>query len=285
MSMLVGGRRQEIPGLTGVGPGEHPSARLSVGDYAVRHSTWVRQGVIHTTKGIWPQKILSGSGPGGRDLQVADYFSRDSGHAGAHIVLDDDGTYACLADLLEAAVYHATTANDYSIGIEVVQRADGAIYEAQIRALGVMCRALSDGLLFPELYIPWQRHEGYVSGQIVRRLLHGGPDVCGWYGHRDQAWKFPHQLDSASRAKYPDGYANRGRGDPGDFLLAGLGCEAMDYRRGEDLDRGRERQRKLNRQFAAMGVHLKEDGVMGPATLRTMRAFGLPDGRSIDALR
>ena len=48
-----------IPGLTVYGPGDDPSCTMDPRDYRPRHSgEWVRQNIVHTTKGIWPQKIV-----------------------------------------------------------------------------------------------------------------------------------------------------------------------------------------------------------------------------------
>ncbi len=253
-------------------------ARLSSGDYYTRRSSSVRQAIVHTTKGVWPQKLVD-TLPGGKDKLLADFYNGDPDHNGAHAAADLDGTGACLADLLRKAAYHATTSNDFSWGLEIYQLADGTITRASLRAALEMIIAGNRAL-----GIPLQMHRApYRAGQIVKRLRHGGADCVGIFGHRDQSWVEPRHLKPPQRAKYPDGYAGRGRGDPGDLVLeyfaADPRIECFDYNRHEDLIAWERRQKKLN----AMGESLDVDGICGPATWEALRRHGFADGRELDA--
>ena len=280
--ILTFGRRVKLPGLSIIGPGDHPWARLDPHDYRLRpKNTWIRQIIIHTTKGLWPQKTIPGAGPGGRARDVADYWSGNSDSGGAHLVVDDDGTVLCLCDLGLVEAYHATTSNAWSIGIEMYQFADGRIREATLDATVRLVTALCDGTdSWEGFHIPLQVPEDY-QGVIERMRLHGGPDCVGVFGHRDQAWKFPWQLTAEKRLAYPNGYANRGRGDPGDEIftrLTSAGAEPVNFVTGADRSLWRSAQERLNR----LGAGLQVDGVPGPATMRAMRERGFKRRRELD---
>jgi hypothetical protein len=252
-------------------------AKLNTRDYYNRKTTWVRQAIVHTTKGIWPQKLVE-SLPGGKDKVLADFYGGDPEHNGCHTVADLDGTGACLADLLRKATYQATTSNEYSWGHEIYQLGDGTITRASLRAtveiIVTGCRALG---------MPLQMHYApYKANTIVARMRDGGADCVGIFGHNDQSWKEPRHLTASQRVKYPDGYAGRGRGDPGDtvkdFLAADPRIEHFDYSKHEDLRAWERRQRKLN----ALGHSLTVDGVCGPSTMQLMAQYGFEDGRALD---
>lgn len=272
--LLVAGVVVQVDGVDVANPLDTSWARLGPGDYRKRRTTWTRQAILHTTKGIWPQHVIPGALPGGKDKLLADFYRKDPNHNGAHAAADLDGTGACLADLARDAAFHATTSNDWSWGLEIYQLADGGLTEASIAAAREMviagCEALG---------IPLQIHYApYRSGQIVERMRNGGPDCVGIFGHRDQAWDF--------RA----GRAARGRGDPGDIVVVELAndprVERFDFTKGEDLDAWERRQRKLNAmgQRQMMGTVVEVDGIAGPATMRALRSFGCSSGRELDAV-
>lgn len=278
--LVVGGKKYEVPGHAVIGPGEYAWAKLNRGDFTARKTTWPRQFVWHTTKGIAKQFVVEEPGPGGKDRSVADYWNSSPDHSAAQLVIDDDGSIVQLAeDLLTVAAYQATTCNDWSNGIEVFQRPDGGIHRASLNAV----RALAP-VLARALRVPHQHHNGrYVEGKIVERLKRGGPDVVGHFGHRDQAWKFPTQLDAAGRAKYPDGYSNRGFGDPGDLVMHEIeasGSEGFDFGRSEELAAWIRRQKHLLRLGTKQKVIV--DGVCGRVTMDAMAELGFADGRAVD---
>jgi len=109
--------------------------------------------------------------------------------------------------------------------------------------------------------IPPQVHVAPYRNAPIPRLVAGGRDAVGIYGHRDQS-------------------DQRGRGDPGDRiyeLLVAEGAEPLDYATGEDLARGRARQQALNAEAARRGETwppLVVDGLVGPASLTAARRQG-----------
>lgn len=303
--MLVDGRHIFVKDLTIIGPGDAPWVRLEARDYQPRQAgIWIRQIILHSTWGGWPHILVSGAGPRGGAKATADYWhtspdgKRQSG--GAHIVIDENGDVVCLVDLVRAMAYHATTANPHSIGIEMYQRPDGRIYEAVLNAAIKLVAALcygagatyENGDPWLGLGIPFQvPRRTYNNAPIERMRLHGGPDMAGVFGHRDVAWLFPWQFpyvyrDPAELARaqkmYPNGYSDRGRGDPGDEVgnrLVAAGAEAFDFDAREDITAWKRRQQHL----VALGDPLFVDGEPGPKTRAAMLRHGFMHGRDVAA--
>jgi hypothetical protein len=279
--LLVAGLVVPVPGFTVYNPLDTPWCRLDSRDYRPRLSKWIRQLMVHSTLGKWPQAVRTmpardGHGEGAK--ATADYWRGSPEKSAAPIVVDFDGDVACLADVVLTAAHHATLSNDWSVGIEMKQMPDGSIYDATLRSTVAVCIALCEALS-----IPFQiTADTYTPGSIISRMLHGGRDCVGIFGHRDQAWKFPEQLDAAKLKQYPNGHAARGRGDPGDEIykrLLGAGAEPFRYELGEDLATWKRRQRKLN----TLGEQLVVDGVAGPGTIAAMRRRGFVNGQTIGA--
>lgn len=266
--ILFGDQIVPIYGVNVVPPASHGGpawARLDAGDYAVRRTSWIRQIILHTTKGIWPQTVIPGAGPPGHGESVARFWQGDPTHSSAPIVVDCDGTVACLSDLARTAPYHAEMSNDWSIGIEMYQLADGSLYEATLKAtaqlvlgLAWLARVPLQVPAGPYRNIPLARMETR-SGETRRQT--GGPNLVGVFGHRDNTER-------------------RGRGDPGDAIfdeLELLGAERLDFNAEQDLDVGRDRQMALN----ARGEHLTVDGVCGPGSWAAMLRQGFSRWRDV----
>jgi hypothetical protein len=259
--LLISGVVVDVPGLEIINPVDGPSwCRLSPSDYTRRRTSWIRQIIVHGTRGGWPQRVLPGAGPGGREQVVASFWRGDREHSAAQIVVDTDGSIACLCDLGRDAAYHATVSNDWSIGIEMAQLGTGDVYQATIDATVRLIRALCS---LPELTIPYQYAADRYAGRPIERMVDGGRDCVGVFGHRDNT-------------------SRRGRGDPGDAIFDELrrdGCEPIDFGWREDIQTWLPRQRRL----AALGERLTIDGVAGPGTIRAMRRRGFVRGRELDA--
>lgn len=247
--LVFNGERVAVPGVTVLSPGDEPWCALDPADCRARRTPWVRQIVIHTTGGYPHQHIKLGSGPGGRARSVANFWRGDPVHSGAHLVVDSDGTVACLADLSSICAYHATVSNEWSIGIEMAQEPDGGIYEATIVSTVVVSGVIAD-----HLGIPRQFAADPYDGHPIKRLLDGGPLVVGVYGHRNNT-------------------ENRGWGDPGDEIfkeLASAGWLGVRLGYDEDIHIGKLRQAALN----SRGEGLVIDGVLGPVSIAAMRRQG-----------
>lgn len=269
--LLINGKLWPVAGLTIVPPasaGGPAWAALSAGDYRARTTTWVRQIVVHTTKGQWPQHVTPGAGPNGSGKVVADFWRGDPAHSAAQLVVDQDGTVVCLCDLGRDQAYHAEGSNPWSVGIEMYQLGDGGIHEATLSATVALVSALTEiGGLFdipaqvprgPYPNRPTQRME---LGAGAARANIGAPNLVGVVGHRDNT-------------------SERGRGDPGDEIFVRLiaaGFEPLDYDQLEDITTSTGRQAALN----ARGEQLVIDGVCGAASIAAMRRHGFARWRDV----
>lgn len=235
---------------------DDPSLKLDLDpeggrDGSARSTKWIRGIVFHTTRGRWPQEIRPGVSPPAPDGEAnARYWSRSSGMAGAHLIIDSGREILQTADLARVSAYHAGGVNDVTIGVEIVQFASGLIWEDELDPTAVL---LADFLTL-RFEIQRQFQELYHGGPC-KRLKAGGADCVGLYGHRDQT-------------------DDRGRGDPGDALwvkLRAAGYEGVDFERNTDVGVWKARQRHLNSIGARSGVNLKPDGIPGPATAKALR--------------
>lgn len=272
--LLIGGLLIDVLGATVLSPGDEPWVRLDTRDCRPRKTTWTRQITLHTTQGKWPQTIVDGSPPqpGSRAEQVARYWSGNSAHGGAHIIVDGK-VIACLVDVLRFEAYHATKVNPWSIGIEMVQERDGTVYGDTLDTTVQLVLALCDVVGIP-LQIDSQP---YRPNKIIERLKYGGPDVVGVFGHRSNAWMFPEWMAPSKRETWPNGYADRGRGDPGDEIFTRLraaGAMAFDIDAGEEL----AYWRRVQKAHSALGEKLAVDGQCGPGTVEALRRHGLWNG-------
>jgi hypothetical protein len=263
--VVIDGVETEVPGLTVSNWHDNPRLRLRIGqpnganDGRLRRTRWVRNIILHTTKGIpggkdkRPQKILPGLGPKGQAAEsVARWWSTSELASGAHLVCDFDGTWICLADLATECAYHATTVNDISIGIEICQGREAELYEGQLASVITMVDFLT-----ARFGIQRQVPDAYRGP--ISRLEEGGADCVGVFGHRDQT-------------------DNRGPGDPGDAIMERLraaGYESFDFGAGADRAAWKERQQQLS---VRQGKSLVVDGIPGPAMVAHLLQCGYPCG-------
>jgi hypothetical protein len=251
--LLVNGKTYPVEDLVIVNPRDAPWCRLDARDFRPRRTPWVRQIILHTTNGAWPQRVVPGRGPGGKAQIIASSWRNEPRSSAAHIVIDNDGTVACLCDLATVEAFHATVSNAWSIGIELYQEAGSGVYEAvyasAIKLVPALCRLFGIQLQVPK---------SPYGNAPLRRMATGGEQCVGVFGHRDNTHE-------------------RGHGDPGDEIfdrLAAAGAERFDYDAGEDLEVWRQRQRDLN----TSGARLTVDGVPGPNTVKALQAAGRADG-------
>lgn len=267
--LAIAGRIVSVPGLTVVPPaaaGGPSWARLDPRDCRARKTTWVRQILVHSVTGDWPQHVVPGAGPGGEAERYADIWRTDPTSSAAHIVVDSAGAVACLADLAYTCAYHAEGSNDWSVGIEMFVAKDGSIRQATLDATAAVTEEICDAMR-----IPFQFHAGAYRNEPLLRMEAndgghrrnlGGPDCVGIFGHRDNT-------------------SARGRGDPGDAIYAALsarGAEGLDYAAEQDLAVGRLRQAALNAEASQRGETwspLVVDGLVGPASLSRARQLGM----------
>lgn len=249
--LLIAGVIVPVAGVTIIGTHDAAWAHLSAGDGTTR-TRWPQQWILHKTIADDPERMLPGAGPSGGDEATAENWAADPKHSGAHLVTGHDGRVACLADLVLVEAYHATVSNPYSVGHETKELVGGGCYEAAMRSTVEVCLAGCRAL-----GIQWQCPLAY-NGHPLRRMVNGGADLVGIFGHRDNT-------------------ESRGRWDPGDLLFSMLkarGVQAWDFDAGEDLAFWRSVQLDLN----SRGHGLVVDGVPGAKTTEALRADGYVDG-------
>jgi hypothetical protein len=254
--VVVGGKHVPVPGVGIVRSYlQDPTLRLGAKDRRRRRTGWVRSIYVHTSWGL-PVKLRSGRGPDLQgDVLMVKRWREDSRCAGAHAAVDCDGSAAVFADALEDAAYHAGEANEVSVGVEVKQTKDGEVWVDQLWATCLIVDAYARAL-----GIQRQFHGPHTTPLL--RLMKGGADAVGVFGHRSQTY-------------------DRGYGDPGDdvfFMLRDrLGYEQFHFGRGDDLKAWRDRQAGLNGRRDRAET-LRVDGVPGPATVAALRRAGREDG-------
>jgi hypothetical protein len=253
MAIMVDGFPETPSGFKSISWLDQPKLRLAHGsDCRRRTDRWIRGIVLHTTKGIpggkdrRPQDVRPGLGPSVEaGLRCARYWSQDGAQAGAHLVVDHDGTVACCADLVRDAAFHCRGVYPVTIGIEIYQGNQAELYQGQLDVVVRLCDWLTRRLGI-QRQIPGHAYRG---SPVRRLLVNDGLDFVGVYGHRDAD-------------------ANRGAGDPGSHvmrLLGAAGYEDWDLDDEEDLIAWRIRQRALG---------LRTDGVPGPITVEALKRAG-----------
>lgn len=251
---MVAGKSEQIAGLDVSNFFDLPDLSLRAEDRRPRRTDWIRQVVLHTTKGIpggndqRAQDIRPGFGPAtDAGERTARWWSQDPTPAGAHLVVDFDGRIYCCCDLVRFAAQHAKQANQTSIGVEIYQGREAELYEGQLATVVKLCDYLTR-----RFGIQRQIPDKYAGP--LARLIDKMDDVVGVLGHCD--------LDRA-----------RGVGDPGRAIfnrLGQAGYEPVDFELSKERDEWRRRQRDLEIEPA--------DGIAGPATVAALEAAGYPHG-------
>lgn len=251
--LLIAGLIVPVPGVTIIGSHDAEWAHLSPGDCRPRSEPWIRQVILHKTLAGKPEYVIPGKGPIGRVRWTAEFWQNEPKHSGAHGISGEDGLFACLADLIRVEAYDATVSNPYSIGFETRERADGAVYQAALDTTIAVTLATVEHVGI-QLQVPKLPYKG----RPLRRMLNGGKDCVGVFGHRDNT-------------------VERGQWDPGDWLFHALiahGAEAFDFDAGEDVAVWKGRQAELVRR----GHQLVVDGIPGPATTNALKQEGYRGG-------
>ncbi len=276
MCLIINGLREALPGVP------HAKIRnfLDEPKLAVKNGmgaqprppgTVVSGIVLHTTKG----KVLKGPPkPGfGKFSNAAEKVvawwgkpENKHGRAGAHLLIDADGTISCLADLQGMYTWHAKAANKHTIGIEILQLADGTLYEGQLQTVVTLLDHLTR-----RFGIQRQFHAPYVKPEGSSHRLHTGADFVGIFGHRDQTH-------------------DRGPGCPGHQifdLLKKAGYESFDANalvevtgkkvKGADRVVWAQRQVELNAKLK-LKLKLVTDGIPGLKTRDALTSLGKPYG-------
>jgi hypothetical protein len=154
---------------------------------------YVKQGrpisliVVHNTVGDWPLRVLPGLGADG-DLaeRNASYWRNSPRQSGTQLIVDQDGTVLCLADLARVAAYGAGhhRANAEGIQIEMAATSDrtthgSVLYQGQIDACALLCDWLATRFGLPkQAAAPRPR-----GRELVRALADGVKPIKGLADH------------------------------------------------------------------------------------------------------
>lgn len=256
MSLVFGGIAHEVEGLRSVSYLDNPALAPRITDFN-RRERRIRAIVVHTTSGSCARgKVKPGNLPGDdtRGAVLARYQTRTLRRVSWDYTIDRDGLVFCQNDPLELSAWHAGVWNPISVGIELVQDADGSLYEDQLAALVRLVDELTRRLRI-QRQIAW-RGDGPVLSLLARADEKGakrGADMVGVFAHVHTAH-------------------DRGPGDPGPApfrALAAAGYEGYDFAAGADLATWRERQRALG---------LAADGIALDQTCAALERAGRPCG-------
>ena len=195
--LLFSGESVLVEGVEVVNYLDDKDWTLPIPKCGTRRRKQIQHVVMHTTGGYpdrdhpTPQRIRPEAAQPKhcRAASTLSYWRNSSRIAGAHMLIDADGTCYCLCDLMDIATYHVPNWNNVSIGIEVVQQSDSSIFEAQLETVGAVADAIVTKLSLPRV----------ATGAYVG-ARHDVTGV-GVVGHRDLT-------------------SSRGFGDPGDFVMA-----------------------------------------------------------------
>ncbi|MBL8684435.1 MAG: N-acetylmuramoyl-L-alanine amidase [Myxococcales bacterium] len=263
MSIVLGGIAHEVEGLRSVSYLDDPKIAPRITDSDARKRR-VRSVIVHTTSGtcragkVKPGRLATDDRAG----VLARYQTRTARRVSWDYTVGRDGVVIAQNDPVERYSWHATAWNPISVGIELVQDADGTLYEEQLGALVLLVDELTRRLRI-QRQLAWVG-DAPVLSQLARADEKGAKGV-------DMVGVFAHVHNTLSR----------GAGDPGPApfrALRAAGYEGFDFAAGADRSTWRERQRALG--IAADGIALDDTCA---ALERSGRACGLWVPRPGDA--
>lgn len=199
MTLIIDGQRVDTPGMETISWLDDPKVpRVTDGRRRVPQSA--RAIVLHTVHGKLGGLSDKASVPSSRAERYARYQASTKREVSWHLTVDTDGTIVQSADVASWTCWHATAVNGWTVGIELVQEADGTLYRPQLAAVVALCDLLCARLGI-DRRVP-ARAGVPIVGVVPRLTGHDGP-WSGVFGHRHQT-------------------RNRGPGDPGDYPFLAL---------------------------------------------------------------
>jgi hypothetical protein len=236
MTVVIGGTREEIPGIASVCWLDGNPKVKYVTDKKKRER--VCRGIVcHTHEGVLGE-LLEGLGPNTTmDERLAMYQTQTDRIVSWDWTQDQNGDVTWQNDPLVDYTFHGNQVCDVTVGFELIQKVrrnskgevvGGDLYSGQIAAAVLMIDFITARLGI-QRQIPWDKKRNRPVRGVVGRIAAGGGDVVGIYGHRNIT-------------------TNRGAGDPGDaifFALRDAGYELFDLNTEEDLKTWKLRQQQL----------------------------------------
>lgn len=203
--IVIAGQRVSVPGVDVVTWLDDPKRAPPVTD-GYRRRGPVLAVVLHTSRGV-RGTVRPGARPSSRAETLALYQTRTDRAVSWDFTVDTDGTTLQQSDPAKWVCYHASEANGWTCGIEMVQHPDtGDLWQAQIDATVALVGALCDALTIPRRVIVSATGEPML-GQVkaIQSRNEGGlqGSWAGVIGH--------HHLTR-----------NKGPGDPGVDIFRAL---------------------------------------------------------------
>lgn len=255
--ILLCGNRVELPGVRSVSYLDDPSVCPQVTDHSPR-TRRVRAIVLHTHSGTATGTVKPGRLVDDDKLAVlARYQTRSDRQVSWDYTVGRDARVFAQNDPAEQYTWHATSWNSISIGIEMIQDADGALYAEQIEAAVCLIDTLTRTFRI-------QRQIAWRGGQPHLALIERANEKGAGQG-RDMVGVFAHVHNTTSR----------GKGDPGPAIFKALSAasyDVFDFTTGSDLSAWKARQQQLG---------VKADGI--PLDM-TCDALAKQTGRSSHGL-
>lgn len=192
--LVIRGEQVEVAGLKIINFLDEPALSLDMPNDGNRRpmGAEVKAIILHTTVGKnHDPVVVRAAAPPAAHLarRVIKGWQRTDRRAGAHLVVDADGTVFCIADLADDMTYSASGANASTVAVEVCQQQRGDLFVAQLDALALLVEAIVEKFGLPRrVCFPYLR----VRPGILEER--------GVYGHRDVS-------------------DNRGSGDPSDAVM------------------------------------------------------------------
>ena len=251
--IVLCGNRIELPGVRSVSYLDDPGLCPQVTDSSER-TRRVRAVVLHTHSGTATGAVKPGRlGDDDKLAVLARYQTRTDRQVSWDFTVGRDARVFAQNDPEKRCTWHATSWNSISIGIELIQDADGALYAEQLEAAVRLIDALTRTFRI-------QRQIAWRSGQPHLALIERASEKGTMQG-RDMVGVFAHVHNTRSR----------GKGDPGPApfkALAAAGYDLFDFATGSDLLAWKARQQQLG--VAADGIPL--DGTCNALAKQTGRS-------------
>jgi hypothetical protein len=273
--IILDGKLYEVPGVTTISWFDDPKRVPRIKKTTPRTRT-IRMIFCHTVKGIHCKRLR----PGGKNSDAVFAYLREQATSNREASWDAtvaaDGHVYWQNDPVTGFSWHAMQVNPYSIGLEMMQDADGSMYEATIAATAKLVAFLCEQLGVQK-QTPWEPSSDQPHAWRIERFDPGqaGADCVGVFGHRN-VWvhrsKADHTLVSA-----------KGFGDPNDFVFERLVSEqhferlVFHGKDPQDLRVWKGRQKALG--FDGEDV----DGIPLTKTLTRLRGRGYVNGIWVDS--
>ena len=229
--LIIDGRRVPVPGVRVVTYLDDPVRCPRVTKGSARPASAATAVMLHASRGR-SGVVVPGSRESDKAAKLVRYQVRSERDASWCITIGSAGDVWQQCDAATFATWHATVANQWSVGLELAQTADTPdLTQAQVDACVAVVRVLCEALRIP-LRVPVVGHDG-DSWSVCNKPV--------------RAWQSRKQGGEARAVSGVLGHRNvttsRGKGDPGDgvFLallasgFAGVAPEAMTVGGDRDL--------------------------------------------------